>query len=412
MNRIRRACVTLRVVLALAMSGVLHPAAHAEQDASPPSDEAPVDFFGVPIAISGCTLVVARGGSAQIFARTGESWIDQQTLTASDATAIDGFGAAVAISGNTIVVGASGKDNRRGAVYVFVERGGIWTEAQKLTASDRTANDLFGNSVAFDGATLVVGAMGDDGNRGAAHIFAFRDGTWVQQQKLTASDRSVPAFPFDTFGESVAVAGDTIVVGAPRNGMGAATPPGSAYIFGRSGGAWTERQKLTASDDGSTNRFGHRLALSGETLAVAAPGDDRDRGAVYVFVRNDAGVWIGQPKVTASDGLTGDTFGSAVALGDGTLLVGAAGDDVGANNDQGAAYAFALKNGVWTEEQKLTAGEGAAGDGSGFSVTLRADELLVGAHLASVAGRRFQGLIHVVSPAPEGSELEAVEPDP
>src|SRR5499426_2316816 len=381
--------VTLCAVLVLATTDVNVPAVWAQVQTPTASDGTAADFFGMPIAISGNTLVVsapgddvtvANQGSVRVFVRDSGVWIEQQTLTASDGTGLDGFGRAVAINGNTIVVGASGHDGSRGAAYVFVERGGVFNQAQKLVASDRAANDLFGTSVAINGTTLVVGAMGDDGNRGAAHVFAQTDGLWIEQQKLVAGDRSVPAFPFDTFGRSVVLSGDTIIIGTPRDGIGAPTPAGAAYVFRLVDGVWSQRQKLAASDDGPTNRFGNGLALSGETLVVGAPGASNDRGAVYVFARDQAGVWIEQQKVVASDG---------------RLLVGAAGDDVGPNNNQGSAYVFSLTNGIWTEQQKLTASDGATGDGLGFSVELRGNELLVGPHLDTVAGNMVQGSVRV-----------------
>src|SRR5215510_8909088 len=196
--------VTLCAALVLATTGFQVKAVWAQEQTPTASDGAARDFFGMPIAISGNTLVVsapgddvtvADQGSVRVFVRSRGVWIEQQTLTASDGTALDGFGGAVAISGNTIVVGASGHDGSRGAAYVFVERGGVFNQAQKLVASDRAANDLFGTSVAINGTTLVVGAMGDDGNRGAAHVFAQTDGLWTEQQKLTAGDRSVSGVP-------------------------------------------------------------------------------------------------------------------------------------------------------------------------------------------------------------------------
>ena len=179
-----------------------------------------------------------------------------------------------------------------------------------------------------------------------------------------------------------------------------ATPPGAAHVFVRSNGVWSERQKLVASDDGETNSFGDAFSLSGDTLAVAAPGDHQERGAVYVFVRNTFGAWNEQQKVTASDGLTGDLFGLAIALSGRTLLVGARGDDVGPNPNQGSAYVFELSDGVWIQRQKLTASDGVAGDGLGFSVALRANQLFLGTHLDTVAGQAFQGSVRVFSESP------------
>jgi hypothetical protein len=433
--------VALCVALALATSA-LAPFASAQQQmqqqtqqqaqqptqqALSPSDEAADDFFGIPIAVSGNTLVlgatggdaaVANQGSVRVFVRTGGVWTEQQTLTANDGAPGDGFGGAVAIQGNTIVVGASGADVRdavngvtvsrpdAGAVYVFVQQGGAWLQVQKLLASGRAANDLFGTSVALQADTVIVGAMGDDNGRGAAYVFTRSGQVWTEQQKLVASDRMPPCppppaqpcdFPFFTFGRALTLAGDTVVVGSPRNGLGVATPPGAAYVFVRSNGVWTERQKLVASDDGETNSFGNAFSLSGDILAVAAPGDHQERGAVYIFVRDTFGVWNEQQKVTASDGLTGDLFGLAIALNGRTLLVGARGDNVGPNPNQGSAYVFELSDGVWIQRQKLTADAGVAGDGLGFSVALRANQLFLGTHLDTVAGQAFQGSVRVLS---------------
>ena len=421
----------LCAALALALIGALAPFASAlqqtQQRTLTPSDDGADDFFGVPIAISGNTLVlgetggeaaVANQGSVRVFVRTGGVWTAQQTLTANDGAPGDGFGGAVAIQGNTIVVGASGADVRdvvngatvsrpdAGAVYVFVQQGGAWLQVQKLLASDRAANDLFGTSVALQNDTVIVGAMGDDNGRGSAYVFTRSGQVWTEQQKLVAVDRMPPCppppaqpcdFPFFTFGRALTLAGDTLIVGSPRNGLGAATPPGAAYVFVRSNGVWTERQKLVASDDGETDSFGNAFSLSGDTLAVAAPGDHQERGAVYVFVRDTFGVWNEQQKVAASDGLTGDLFGLAIALSGRTLLVGARGDDVGPNPNQGTAYVFELSDGVWIQRRKLTASDGVAGDGLGFSVALRANQLFLGTHLDTVAGQAFQGSVRVLS---------------
>jgi hypothetical protein len=121
---------------------------------------------------------------------------------------------------------------------------------------------------------------------------------------------------------------------------------------------------------------------------------------VYVFVRNTFGAWNEQQKVTASDGLTGDLFGLALALNGRALLVGAAGNDVQPNNNQGSAYVFELSDGVWIQRQKLIASDGVAGDGIGFSVAIRANQLFVGTHLDTVAGNAFQGSVRVLSDSP------------
>jgi hypothetical protein len=207
-----------------------------------------------------------------------------------------------------------------------------WSEQQKLTASDAAWNDDFGTSVALSGDTAVVGAPFDDdagSASGSAYVFV-RSGTrWSQQQKLTASD----AAPNDDFGLAVALSGDTAVVGAENN---------SAYVFVRSGTRWSEQQKLTASDAaaGAGGFFGNSVAVSGDTAVVGAYADvdaGGDSGAAYVFVRSGTR-WSEQQKLTASDAAAGIRFGNSVAVSGDTAVVGAYADD--------SAYVFVRPSAV------------------------------------------------------------------
>jgi hypothetical protein len=391
------------------MTSVLGAGAQAaEQQKLMAADAAAFDQLGQSMAMSGQTLVVGAPGdddakgSVRVFIRSDGGWTEQQTLTASDGAVGKAFGAAVAISGDIVVVGAPGDDDGEGAVYVFVGRDGIWTEQQKLIACDGVVNDLFGNSVALNGQTLVVGGFGDDGRQGSAYVFIQRGGVWTEQQKLTASD----ALPSDMFGRAVTVDGDTIVVGSPREGFGGPTPPGSAYVFVRRDGVWIERQKLTASDGTQTDSFGFQFSLSGETLVVSAAGADSDRGAIYVFVRSDD-IWSERQKLSASDRVAGDRFGRGIALSGTTLVVGATADDAGPNTNQGSAYVFGLSDGAWTEQQKLTASDGVAGNLFGTSVALGGGSIVVSAPLDNVGGNQFQGSVHVFSPSFAAGAREA-----
>jgi hypothetical protein len=335
----------LRVVTAGARYPVVIDPTWSEQQKLTASDEAWNDDFGTSVALSGDTAVVgapfdddagSASGSAYVFVRSGTRWSQQQKLTASDAAPNDDFGLAVAVSGDTAVVGAIGDDDAgrdSGAAYVFVRSGTRWRQQQKLTASDAASSDLFGNSVAVSGDTAVVGARGDDDaggvNSGAAYVFV-RSGTrWSQQQKLTASD----AAPNDDFGLAVALSGDTAVVGAENN---------SAYVFVRSGTRWSEQQKLTASDAaaGAGGFFGNSVAVSGDTAVVGAYADvdaGGDSGAAYVFVRSGTR-WSEQQKLTASDAAAGIRFGNSVAVSGDTAVVGAYADD--------SAYVFVRPSAV------------------------------------------------------------------
>ena len=174
--------------------------------------------------------------------------------------------------------------NQSGSAYVFVRSGGTWSQQAKLTASDAAEFDLFGNSVAVSGDTAVVGNRGDaDGglDSGSAYVFVRSGTTWSQQAKLTASD----AAEFDLFGNSVAVSGDTAVIGADFDDD-AGLNSGSAYVFVRSGTTWSQQAKLTASDAAADDFFGDSVAVSGDTAVVGAPWDDDaglNSGSAYVF---------------------------------------------------------------------------------------------------------------------------------
>jgi FG-GAP repeat len=192
-----------------------------------------------------------------------------------------------------------------------------FTQQAKLVANDGATNDEFGWSVAVDGDTVIVGTWQDDNgaieDQGSVYVFVKSGANWVQQQKLTASDGARN----DQFGYSVAISGDTLVVGANLDQIGTQSGQGSAYVFARSGTNWSQQAKLTASDGASTHAFGTSVAISGDTIAVGA----RNAGAVYVFVRSGAG-WIQQEKLSAGvSGLGGYQFGYSVAT-DGDTIVG------------------------------------------------------------------------------------------
>jgi hypothetical protein len=321
-------------------------------------------------------------GSAYVYVRVAGVWTEQAKLTASDAADSDWFGYSVAVDGDTVVVGAR-LDNsplsNAGSAYVFTRSGTTWTEQQKLTASDPAVNDLFGLSVAVSGDTAVVGANTTGGSaRGSVYVFTRTGTVWTQQQKLTASD----AANFDEFGISVALSGDTAVVGAWFDDhVGTLTNEGSAYVFTRSGTIWTQQQKLTASDPAANDKFGISVALSGDTAVVGAYDDDHavgfNQGSAYVFTRSGI-VWTQQQKLTASDPAESDSFGWSVALSGDTAVVGARNDD-SPLSDAGSAYVFTRSGIVWTQAIKLTASDAAASDQFGWSVAISGDTAVVGA---------------------------------
>ncbi|MEP7271468.1 MAG: hypothetical protein ABI882_08175, partial [Acidobacteriota bacterium] len=248
---------------------------------------------------------------------------------------------AIGISGDTVVVGATGDESARGSAYVFERnKGGAdnWGEVRKLTASDGAVADQLGFAVGISGDTVVVGAGGDDMFKGSAYIYERNKGgadNWGEVRKLIASDGEGAA----DFGHSVGICGDTVVAGAREQGGN-----GAAYIYERNkGGAdnWGEVKRLTASDGVESDLFGSWVDISGDTVISGAPGEDfQKRGATYVFERNKGGAdnWGEVRKVTASDGVAGDSFGGSVAISVDTIVAGAPGDD----SKRGSAYIFTL----------------------------------------------------------------------
>ena len=230
----------------------------------------------------------ANAGAAYVFDLSGGTWTQTQKLTASDDDADDLFGARLSLDGDRALIGARQDDaggTGAGAAYIFDLSGGTWSQTQKLTSLDAGAGDRFGRLVALDGDRALVGAHknDDDGtDSGSAYVFDLSGGTWSQTQKLTAND----AAGGDFFGYSVALSGDRALVGAPVDSDDG-TASGSAYLFARSSsGTWIQIQKLTASDAAAVDNFGAMVDLDDDRALVGAPNNDdaaSNSGSAYVF---------------------------------------------------------------------------------------------------------------------------------
>ncbi len=301
-------------------------------------------------------------------------------LLANDGAANDRFGFPVAVSGTTAVVGAFGDDDQIGSAYVFVRSGGIWSQQAKLLANDGALGDQFGAAVAVDGDIAVIGARRDDDqgdSSGSAYVFVRSGGIWSEQAKLLASDGA----DLDQFGSTVAVSGTTAVVSAHRDDD-QGDSSGSAYVFVRSDGIWSQQAKLLASDGAMGDVFGISVAVDGDIAIAGAPNHDdegSESGSAYVFVRS-GGIWSQQAKLLASDGAVGHRFGFAVALDGDIAVVGAFGDDDQGSNS-GSAYVFDLTSAAVTvsEVAKLLASDGAVQDRFGSAVAVDGDIAVVGA---------------------------------
>lgn len=247
---------------------------------------------------------------------------------------------------------------------------------QKLVAGDGESGDLFGISVSLsaDSGTVLIGAFYDDNVTGSAYIFSrAADGIWSQQAKLTAADRA------DSFGCSVSLSADggTALIGAAYYDLEQGASD-AAYIFIRAAdGMWHQQAKLTAADGGVGHLFGNSVSLSGDggTALIGAGYHDSKgerSGAAYVFTRAADGAWTQQTRLTAADGEAGDVFGGEVFLSSdsATALIGAGGDD----GIKGSAYIFTrAADGTWGQQAKLTAADGAAKDQFSNALSLSSD---------------------------------------
>ncbi|MCF6342393.1 MAG: T9SS type A sorting domain-containing protein [Bacteroidales bacterium] len=342
---------------------------------------------------------------------TAQTWSQTAKITAADRDAGDHFGGYVSVSGDYAIVGApyadkdvNGGDEMEsaGAAYFFKkDENGSWAQTQKVTASDRIGNALFGYAVSIHGNRAIVGAyqssqLNSEGDgvlfAGSAYVFQ-RDetGVWNQTQKLVASDMTESAF----FGFAVAIEGDVAVVGAYYDGedtvSGNVMPQaGSAYIFKRTeNGTWAQMQKIVASDRDAGDMFGVAVDISNNEIIIGAWQESDDvsgenylsnAGSAYFFRQDDNGLWQQAQKMTASDRAKNDVFGADVAIDDGFAIVGAFREGNDSVEYAGAAYLFE-KNGndSWNEVQKVTAPDRAEWDEFGLAVSIGGNHALVGA---------------------------------
>ena len=421
MSKMRRYSL-VAMILGLGATGA--PAQYLEQQKLTASDAEAVDEFGVSVSVSGDTAVVgaylndcAAGsfcGAAYVSRFSGSSWVEQQKLTATNAAERDEFGYSVSVSGDTVMVGAPASDrvfsNSRGAAYVFRFDGTSWIEKQKLTASDASMFDRFGASVSVSGNIAIVGAQGRGcavpGTCGSAYVFRFNGFSWIEEQKLTASDVNV----FDTFGESVSLSGETAVIGSSmRRCMGDAQGNcGAAYVFRFNGTTWVEEQILIASDAADASRFGGSVSVQGGTVLVGAPSgafvEGNCCGAAYVFRFNGTS-WVEEQRLTASDGSVRDSFGQSVSVNGNMAVIGADRARGPDGRPWGSAYVFSFDGTFWVEEEKLTASDAAFSDLFGHSVSVSGNTALVGAPSADCAAGLNCGSAYVFR-VPEAADFD------
>lgn len=313
---------------------------------------------------------VAMGGTAW-----GQVLEEELKLSAGDGASGDQFGWSIAVGGGLVAVGSwldddSGTDS--GSVYVFDAGSGV--QLMKLLADDGDQGDVFAVSIDIDDGIIVVGARNndDDGtDSGSAYIFDALSG--VQVAKLIAGDASIG----DRFGRSVAIGGGVVAVGSPLDDDFGANS-GSVYLYDANSGV--QIAKVLPGDGEAGDRFGFSVEIDNGVLAVGAYHDNEhgpDSGSVYFF---DLFSGVELAKISPDDGAGGDVFGRSIAMSDGVIVVGAAGDENGV--DSGSAYLFDVSSGL--QIAKLLPDDGAAGDSFGSSVSIGQGIVAVGSLFSNI----------------------------
>ena len=332
------------------------------------------DRFGADPEIDRDTLITGAiswddtypdGGGAFIYVRNDQgtpeyagddTWDYQATLLAPDADGDeDRFGWSVDISGDTAVVGAlfgDGAAENMGAVYVFTRSNGIWSFEQKLTVSDTINNGYFGDTVAIEGDTIVAGAMGSDNYSGSAYIFTRENGVWSETAKLTADSPEERT----NFAEEIEIDNSTIVISATL-ASGTYSQSGAVYIYTKQAGVWTQLQKLTDPDPSLTGAFGNGVSIQGDLILVGATSltdQPLSAGKAVLFQRDpDSGLWTSLQTLTASDSAFNSLFGTEIEIHNQQIFINASNDPTGIGNS-GAIYVFGLENQTWVEQQKIS----------------------------------------------------------
>jgi FG-GAP repeat len=369
----------LRVILVLAALGLpamsLSPvAAHAAATTKsrPHSVSAPVtttrllatlkdpaglntDGFGSSVSISGSTAVVSSpySGIVYIYTKSKTGWRTKPTVLLRDPVGpYEDFGWRVAISGKVIMVGAPGAGTYdAGAVYVYTQTGTSWpTTPSALLVCPASCSENFGIALKLSGTEAVVGSYNDGVvssggyHDGAAYIFSESSGTWQSVATLLNPD----AGGLDLFGESVALSGTTVVVGAPRStGSTTTSGPGAAYVYREVAGVWPTQPTVTLSDPGGVagDYFGWAVAASLANIAVSAIEERQSAtavGAVFLYTASPSGAWPTSPTATLTSDQYG-LFGEALAISSATIFVG----QPQSPYNQGSVYGYAATGGIW-----------------------------------------------------------------
>lgn len=285
----------------------------------------------------------------------------------------DWFGYEIDVSGSRAAVGARNDSTlatNAGAVYIMEQDVDGWQTAQKLLPDDGAENDFFGQALALDGDLLAIGAPGADGSGtdiGAVYVFRFSGVEWVQEARI---DSQITERDGQLFGAAVALQGDQLFIGAPAGN----DIRGRTYFYEFDGAAWTRTTELLPEDVEANDAFGNSIAISGPNIVIGARDQDEVKGAAYVY-NYDGVEWLQTDKLTATEPVAGDMFAFDVAIDGLTIVCGARNEKEG----RGGAYVFAFDGELWLEEQRLRPAAPRPNDSFGIGVDVDGPTILVGA---------------------------------
>lgn len=314
----------------------------------------------------------------------------------------------MSISGNYAIAGApnkkAGANVNQGQAFIYTRAGNGWTLQATLTDPAGAPEDNFGSSVSMSGDYVIVGAPNKDvaakTNQGAALIFYRNGSEWTYQATIVAGDGATG----DGFGNSVSISGSYAVIGARFKDAEGSINKGQAYIFNRTGTAWSEQAVLTASDGAANDNFGQVVSISGNYALAGAPRKTVDgktwAGQVYVFYRMPGlpaqpVFWMLQAILAAEDAGSGDYFGYQAAISGNYLIVGALNKDVADMGNAGQAYIFGRTGLQWQQQAVLLANDGSGFDQFGSGVAIYGDYALVAANGKTAGANQNQGKAYV-----------------
>jgi hypothetical protein len=333
-----------------------------------------------------CTFACVSTG----LASAQWSFVEEARLIGADNGGNQGYGSAVDVDGSTTVVGvARPQSGLSGRVFVYTRNAGVWTQQAELLANDDVAGNGFGSSVALEGNTLVIGASscttaGLTG-AGAAYVFTRSGTTWSQQQKLTAFDAEQQA----EFGRDVALSGNTCAIGSPLSTTGGAVFGGATYVFVRSGVVWTLQQRIVPVGNLYGARSGSAVALEGNSLLIGAPtwydgpANQLFAGSAYEWTRAGT-TWSQVAVIVPNDTSNGRQFGWDVALDGQRAVFGAWAESSPTVLNAGTAYVFRRNGGGgWIQEDEFAGAGIDDQDAFGTSVDISGTTVVVGAPLGA-----------------------------